>query len=105
MKQETTRSFFSCSQRLTDMSKTIRAKQLSCIGKLNSEDITPALRRIEKAHNLDFSNMKPRTWFFEGSLIVSPEFKQQGKPYKINKDIKQEWLNSFPKVKVLSLKE
>jgi hypothetical protein len=85
-------AFYTASQRLTDFSKTIRSKQLPCIGKLSSEDITPNLRRIEKAHNLDFANMKPKTWYFEGSTIQSPEFKQSGKPFIVNKAIKAQYL-------------
>lgn len=81
-------AFYTASQRLTDFSKTIRSKQLPCIGKLSNEDVTPSLRRIEKAHNLEFAEMPPRTWFFEGETFISPEFKQQGKRYQINKDIK-----------------
>ena len=98
-------AFFTASQRLTDFSKTIRSKQLPCIGKLSSEDITPSLRKIEKSHGLDFSNMKARNWFFEGKTFVSPEFKQSnGKPYQVNQEIKQLWLNSLPKPKTLSEK-
>lgn len=96
-------AFFTSSQRLNDFSKTIRSKQLLAIGKLSQEDLTPYLRRIEKSHGLDFANMKPRTWFFEGQTFISPEFKQQGKPHIINKEIKQAWLNSLPKPQ--SLKE
>lgn len=99
-------SFISSSQRLTDLSKAIRAKQLKVLGKLDAEDITPALRRIEKAHNLDFANMKERTWFFEGKTFISPTFKQNGKPYIINAQIKQAWLKIQPKQpKPLSLRE
>jgi hypothetical protein len=97
-------SFWTASQRLTDFSKTIRAKQLQCIGKLSSEDITPALRRIEKAQNLDFSNMKPKTWFFNGSTFESPTWTQNGKPFQINKTIKEAWLNNLPKPKTLTQK-
>ncbi len=97
--------FFTSSQRLTDFSKTIRSKQIQCIGKLSTEDITPNLRRIEKAQGLDFSNMKSRTWYYEGATFESPEFKQQGKPYIINSEIKQLWLDSLPKPKVLTLKD
>lgn len=98
-------SLFSSSQRLTDVSKAVRAKSQYCLSKLNGEDITPFLRRIEKKHKLDFANMKPRNWFFEGSTFISPNWKQQGKPFQINRDIKQEWLNSLPKPKVLTLKD
>jgi hypothetical protein len=97
--------FFTNSQRLNDFSKTIRSKQYLAIGKLNGEDINPSLRRLEKQHNIDFSSMKPRTWFYEGKIFISPEFKQSGKSFIINRTIKQEWLDSLPKEKVLSLKD
>ncbi|MGD0644383.1 MAG: hypothetical protein ABSA75_05710 [Candidatus Bathyarchaeia archaeon] len=97
-------AFYTASQRLTDFSKTIRSKQLPCIGKLSSEDITPNLRRIEKSSNLEFAKMPQKTWFFEGKTIVSPEFKQSGKPYQINGAIKQQWLVSLPKPKTLTEK-
>ena len=93
--------FFTASQRLNDFSKTIRSKQLYCIGKLNSEDINPFLRRIERSQGLDFANMKPRQWYFEGLTFESPIFKQVGKPYQINSEIEQLWLNSLPKSKTL----
>jgi hypothetical protein len=96
--------FFTSSQRLTDFSKTIRSKQIQCIGKLSNEDISPNLRRIEKTKGLDFANMKPKHWFYEGSIFVSPEFKQVGKPYIVNQEIKQLWLNTLPKPKTLSQK-
>ena len=91
--------FFTASQRLNDFSKTIRSKQLYCIGKLNAEDVTPFLRKLERTHGLDFANMKPRTWYFEGLTFESPIFKQCGKPYQINSEINQLWLNSLPKPK------
>jgi len=94
-------AFYTCSQRLTDFSKTIRSKQLYCIGKLNSEDITAFLRRLERSHNLDFANMKPRQWFFEGKTFESPEFRQIGKPRQVNSEVKQIWLDSLPKKKGL----
>jgi hypothetical protein len=97
--------FLTNSQRLTDCSKTIRTKQYYCLGRLNVEDITPALRKIEKAHNLDFANMKPKTWYYEGLVFESPEFKQSGKPYKINAEIKQAWLKNLPKTSPQTLSE
>jgi hypothetical protein len=96
--------FFTASQRLTDFSKTIRSKQIQCISKLSSEDITPILRRLEKAHGLDFANMPSRKWFYEGSTFESPEFKQSGKPYIINAEIKKKWLESLPVKESLSEK-
>ena len=81
-------AFFTASQRLNDFSKTIRSKQHLAIGSLSLEDITPSLRRLEKEHNLDFSKMKAKTWFYEGLVFNSPEFKQNKKPYQINKALK-----------------
>jgi hypothetical protein len=49
--------------------------------------------------------MKAQTWFYEGLTFVSPEFKQQGKPFIINRAIKDAWLNALPKKKILSLSE
>jgi hypothetical protein len=97
-------SFITASQRLTDFSKTVRSKQIYCLGKMAQEDITPQLRRIEKQQGLDFSNMKTRTWFYEGETFISPEFKQQGKPFIINNEIKKLWLDSLPKPKTLKEK-
>ncbi len=90
-------AFFTASQRLTDFSKTIRSKQAYCIGKLANEDITPALRRLEKKYNLSFENMSSRKWFFNGLTFVSPEFVQSGKPYLINKEIREKF--NMPKNK------
>ena len=97
-------AFYTASQRLTDFSKTIRSKQLPCIGKLSSEDITPNLRRIEKSNNLEFAEMPQKTWFFEGSTFVSPEFKQSGKPYQINRAIQKLYVANLPKPKTLTEK-
>ncbi len=72
--------------------KTIRTIQLQVIEKLNAEDITPALKKLK----IDFANMKPKNWYFEGLVFESPEFKQNGKPYLINSRIKTELLNSLP---------
>jgi hypothetical protein len=94
-------AFITASQRLNDFSKTISSKQLYIIGKLNAEDINPFLRRIERNQNIDFANMKARTWLFEGQLFESPTWRQVGKPYQINNDIKQIWLNSLPHKKTL----
>jgi hypothetical protein len=88
-------AFYTASQRLTDFSKTIRSKQLPCFGKLASEDITPNLRRIEKAQKIDFSKMQPKTWFFEGSTFTSPDFKQSGKPFQVNKVIKADYIKNL----------
>lgn len=95
----------SATQRLTDMSKSIRAKQLTLLGKLSPEDLTPYLKKIEREHSLDFSNMKSRTWFYNGVVIESPTFKQKGKPYLINEEIKQLWHSAQPKQIRISLSD
>jgi uncharacterized protein (DUF2141 family) len=96
--------FFTNSQRLTDFSKTIRSKQIQCIGKLSNEDITPSLRRLEKLHGLEFANMKPRMWFYEGETFVSPTFTQHGKPFIVNEEIKKKWMDSLPMKESLAQK-
>ncbi len=48
--------------------------------------------------------MQPRTCYFEGLTVVSPEFKQQGKPFQINAEIKQKWLETLPTNKTLKQK-
>lgn len=80
--------FFTASQRLTDFSKTIRTKQSYVFGKVPEEDKTVAVRRIERKHGIDFSKLKPREWCFEGKTFSSPTWKQNGKPYQVNKQIK-----------------
>jgi len=97
--------FYTCSQRETDFSKTIRVKQLMAYGKIPECDKSAYMRRLEKQYSVDFSKLPQRTWFFEGSTFVSPEWKQQGKPYQINSEIKQQWLNSLPKPQKLSLRQ
>jgi hypothetical protein len=92
-------AFFTASQRLNDFSKTIRTKQLYCIGRINAEDKTTFLRRIEKTQNIDFSAMPQRTWFFEGETFVSPTWTQQGKPYQINRALRAEFMKQQPKKK------
>ena len=96
--------FLTNSQRMQDIAKTVRAKQFYAIGRLNPEDITPQLRKLEKLHGLDFSKMNPRQWLFEGQIFTTPEFKQQGKPFIINDQIKKAWLDSLPKPKTLAEK-
>ena len=85
-------AFFTASQRLTDFSKTIRTKQLYCIGKVNEEDKVNGLRRLEKLHSIDFSKLPQRHWFFEGETFISPEWKQQGKPYQINRELRAKFM-------------
>jgi hypothetical protein len=85
-------AFYTASQRLNDFSKTIRTKQTYAIGKINEEDKGTAIRHIEKLNNIDFSAIPQRTWLFEGSTFISPTWKQKGKPYQINKDIKAKFM-------------
>jgi hypothetical protein len=89
-------SFWTASQRENDFSKTIRTKQLHCIGKLNPEDIATAFRRLEKLNEIDFSAMPQRKWFFEGKTFTSPQWTQSGKPYQINKEMKQKFFENLP---------
>lgn len=84
-------SFFTASQRLSDFSKTIRTKQTYLIGKINMEDITPQIRRIEKQYNLDLTETPLRTWYFSGKTLVSPQWKQNKKPFIINAEIRKEY--------------
>lgn len=97
--------FIFSAQRRNDFSKTLRSKCLTALGRLNIEDVTPELRRLEKLHHIDFSKMKPKTWLYNGEVFTSPMFIQQGKPFSINAQIKKMWLDSLPKTKVLTLKE
>ena len=94
-------AFFTASQRLTDFSKTIRTKQLYCIGRINEEDKSTSLRHIEKLHNLDFNCTAQRTWFLEGlkTVFTSPEWRQKGKPFQINKEVKKAFLSLFQQQK------
>ncbi len=66
-------SFFTASLRLNDFSKTLRCKQIYCIVKINMEDITPQIRRIEKLNNIDLTTLPLRTLFYEDKTIISPE--------------------------------
>jgi hypothetical protein len=89
-------SFFTASQRLTDFSKTIRTKQIYCIGRVSEEDKGYGLRRIEKFYNLDFSRTPQRSWFVEGlnKSFLSPEWSQRGKPFQINNELRRIWNTS-----------
>lgn len=89
-------AFFTASQRLTDFSKTIRTKQIYCIGKIPEEDKVLGVRRLERQYNIDFNKLEPRTWFFEGETFKSPIWKQRRKPYQINKEIKKRYIDSLP---------
>ncbi len=92
-------SFFTASQRLNDFSKTIRTKQNYCIGRINVEDVNPQIRRIEKLYNLNLTTLKHRTWLYEGSLFVSPDFKQNKKPFIINAEIRKEYNSQSQPIK------
>jgi hypothetical protein len=99
-------SFVTACQRLNDFSKTIRTKQLQIIGKLSSEDLTPAFRKLEKKLKIEFAEMKPRVWLYGETLFNSPEFKQSnGKPFLINRTNREAWINSQPKPQKLTLAE
>ena len=86
-------AFFTASQRLTDFSKTIRTKQIYCLGRIGNEDTTTGLKRIEKQHNIDLCRMPVRTWFIEGleKLFLSPDWKQNGKPFQIPNELETVW--------------
>ena len=98
-------AFFTASQRLTDFSKTIRTKQVYCLGSISEEDKAVGIRRIEKHYNIDFAKMPLRTWFFEGEKFTSPQWKQNGKPFQINKEVKKRYIEALPKPKRKSLRE
>jgi hypothetical protein len=89
-------SFFTACQRLNDFSKTIRTKQLQLIGKLSPEDLTPYFRKLEKKLGIEFANMPQRTWLYSEKLFISPEFKQQGKPYIINRSNREAFNQTQP---------
>ena len=82
--------FVTASQRLTDFSKTIRTKQNYIIGRINEEDLTCGLKRLEKKYNVDFTKLEPRQWFYDDGIFQSPKWKQNGKPQIINLIIKKE---------------
>jgi len=82
-------AFFTASQRLNDFSKTIRTKQSYIIGRINSEDITPQIRRIEKLNSVDLTTLPLRTWFYNGETFESPDWKQDKKTYIVNQEIRK----------------
>lgn len=84
-------SFFTASQRLSDFSKTIRTKQTYLIGKINMEDITPQIHRIEKLYNINLTETPLRTWYFKGETLVSPDWIQNKKPFIINAEIRKDY--------------
>jgi hypothetical protein len=92
-------SFYTSSQRLNDMSKTLRTKQSYSIGKINPEDITPQIRRIEKLYNVNLTTLPLRTWLFEGQLFKSPEFKQNKKPFIINAEVRKTYNQNAQPIK------
>jgi len=89
-------AFYTASQRETDFSRTIRSKQTYCCGKIPEQDKSTNIRRLEKQYNIDFAKLEARTWFFEGKTFKSPEWKQNGKPFQINKTIKKAYIDSLP---------
>jgi hypothetical protein len=98
-------SFWFSLLRESDGAKTLRVKALNAYGKIPECDKTPYHRRLEKQYNVNLSNMEPRTWLIEGKTIVSPEFKQQGKPYIINQAIREKWFARMPKQEPTKAKE
>jgi hypothetical protein len=87
-------AFFTASQRAFDFSKTIRTKQNFCLGKLSPEDVMGSFRRLEKKYDIELSELPQRTWFFDGETFTSPTWKQHGKPYQINKEIKKAYIET-----------
>ncbi len=98
-------AFFTASQRLTDFSKTIRTKQTYVIGRIPEEDKSPAIRRLQKKYDVDYSKTEPRRWNFEGKTFESPIWKQNGKPYQINKQLKKKWIVQLKPPKTQSQKK
>jgi len=88
-------AFYTASQRLNDFSKTIRVKQIYAIGKIPEGDKSPSIRRLEKKYNVDYSKTKSRNWCFEGKTFESPNWKQNGKPFQINKKIKLDYISQL----------
>jgi len=56
---------------------------------------TVAIRRLERKYAIDFSKLNPRNWCFEGKTFESPLWKQKGKPRRINKQIKQKYVDQL----------
>jgi hypothetical protein len=95
-------AFFTASQRLTDFSKTIRTKQSYIFGRVNEEDKGSNIRRIEKLHKVDLCRLPQKTWFIEGleKKFTSPDWKQSGKPFQINNEVKTDWKTSYELAKL-----
>jgi hypothetical protein len=81
-------SFFTCSQRETDCSKTLRSKQIILYGKIPECDKSPYHRRLEKQYNINFSTLPLRTWIVNGKANNAPDWKQELKPYIINRQLR-----------------
>jgi hypothetical protein len=92
-------AFYTASQRLNDFSKTIRTKQQYCLGRINPEDKTPALRQIERETQINLSRLPLRNWLYNGEKFVSPDWKQQGKPHIINRAIREKYNSQQPQPK------
>ncbi|MGA3059583.1 MAG: hypothetical protein ABSD92_04350 [Candidatus Bathyarchaeia archaeon] len=90
-------AFFTCSQRETDCSKTLRSKQLILYGKIPECDKSPYHRRLERQFNVNFSNLPQRNWIYNGKTIISPNWIQQGKPFIINKLLRAKYSQTQPK--------
>jgi len=90
-------SFFTCSQRENDCSKTLRAKQLQLYGKIPECDKSPYHRRLEKQFNVNFSNLPQRNWIYNGKVIISPTWKQEGKPFICNRTLRANYSEPKPK--------
>ena len=88
--------FFTCSQRETDCSKTLRTKQLMAYGKIPDCDKSPYHRRLEREFNVDLSNMAQRTWLIEGKTITAPTWTQSGKPHIINRELGEKFNSQQP---------
>ena len=86
-------AYYSCNQRETDTAKTLRVKQLMAYGKIPECDKSAYHRRLEKLYNVNFSKLPQRTWFFEGATFVSPTWKQSGKPYQINRELRAKFMH------------
>jgi len=81
-------SFFTCQQYEQDSAKTLRVKQISALGKLSESQKMPYHRKLERLYNINLSDMQPKTWLIEGKMITAPDWKQQLKPYIINRQLR-----------------
>ena len=76
MSRNNLEAFYTCCQRETDFSKTIRTKHLWLTAKSKAK--TAYHRRLEKQFKVNFSSFTTENLAFWRS-ICSPEFKQNGK--------------------------